>query len=250
MTVRLAIVVPAYDESARIGPTLATLAAFVASLPYSCQVLVVSDGSKDGTEKVVSDFAQSHPGFQCVHYAVNRGKGYAVKQGVFAADAEYILVSDADLATPIDEVDKLWKAIDAGADVAIGSRPLRESQLEVRQPFYREMAGRMFNLAVQLLAVRGIKDTQCGFKLFRAEVAREIFRRATVDRFGFDFEALMIAHDLGYRIAEIPVRWRHQEGSKVVLLRDGPEMLGQLVRLRLKGKAKRLALPAEAGRAE
>lgn len=242
--------VPAYDESARIGPTLATLAEFVASLPYSCEVLVVSDGSKDGTEKVVEAFASDHPTFRCVHYAANRGKGYAVKQGVFAADADYVLISDADLATPIEEVDKLWKAVDAGADIAIGSRPLRESQLEIRQPFYREMAGRAFNLAVQLLAVRGIKDTQCGFKLFRKDVAQEIFKRATVDRFGFDFEALMIGHDLGYKIAEIPVRWRHQEGSKVVLLRDGPEMLGQLLKLRLKGKAKRLALPTEAGRAE
>ncbi|MBS1710081.1 MAG: glycosyltransferase family 2 protein [Armatimonadetes bacterium] len=250
MPVRLAIIVPAYDESARLRPTLETLSNFMAGIPYTAQVIVVSDGSKDGTEKVVEEFAATHSGLSVVHYPVNRGKGYAVRQGVFAADAEYILISDADLATPIEEVDKLWAAVEGGAEIAIGSRPLRESQLEIRQPLYRELAGRAFNLAVQLLAVRGIKDTQCGFKLFRTDVAKEVFRRATVDRFGFDFEALMVAHDLGYTIAEVPVRWRHQEGSKVVLLRDGPEMLGQLLKLRLKGKTKRLALPREAGRAD
>ncbi len=241
---------PAYDESARIGPTLSTLADFCAKQSYAVEVLVVSDGSKDGTEKVVEEFAANHPGFGVLHYRDNRGKGHAVRQGVSAVDAEHILISDADLATPIEEVDKLWAAVAGGAQIAIGSRPLKESQLEIRQPLYREMAGRAFNLAVQLLAVRGIKDTQCGFKLFRTDVAKDVFRRATVDRFGFDFEALMIAHDLGYSIAEVPVRWRHQEGSKVVLLRDGPEMLGQLLRLRLKGKAGRLALPGGAGRAD
>lgn len=233
--------VPAYDESARIGPTLATLAEFVASLPYSCEVLVVSDGSKDGTEKVVEAFASDHPTFRCVHYAANRGKGYAVKQGVFAADADYVLISDADLATPIEEVEKLFKALES-ADVAIGSRPLKESNLEVRQPFYREMLGRAFNFAVQTLAIKGIQDTQCGFKLFTRRAAKDVFSRCKLDGFGFDFEALMVARDLGYRIAEIPVRWRHQEGSKVVLMRDGPRMLRDLLKLRMAGKEKRLKI--------
>jgi len=112
--------------------------------------------------------------------------------------------------------------------------------LEIRQPWYREMLGRAFNMAVQLLAIRGIKDTQCGFKLFRREVARDVFSRCKLDGFGYDFEALMIARDLGYRIDEIPIRWSHQEGSKVVLMRDGPRMIRDLVKLRLMGKSARL----------
>jgi dolichyl-phosphate beta-glucosyltransferase len=124
--------------------------------------------------------------------------------------------------------------------VAIGSRPLRESRLEVRQPLYRELLGRTFNKAVQLLAIRGISDTQCGFKLFTAKAASEVFTRCRLDGFSFDFEALIVARDLGFRIDEVPIRWAHQEGSKVVLLRDGPRMLLDLVKLRMRGRKSRL----------
>jgi len=156
-------------------------------------------------------------------------------------EAELLLFSDADLATPIEEVEKLLDALKT-SEIAIGSRPLKESSLEVRQPLHRELLGRAFNFAVQVLAIRGIKDTQCGFKLFKNAVAKNVFARCKVDGFGFDFEALMVARDLGYKIAEVPVRWRHQEGSKVVLMRDGPRMLRDLVKLRMAGKTRRLAL--------
>jgi dolichyl-phosphate beta-glucosyltransferase len=155
-------------------------------------------------------------------------------------EAEWLLFSDADLAAPIEEVEKLWSAVEKGPKIAIGSRPLKESRLEVRQPWYREMAGRSFNLMVQLFAVRGIKDTQCGFKLFRQDVARDVFLRCKLDGFGFDFESLLIARDLGYEIAEVPIRWSHQEGSKVNMVRDGLRMLAELVKLRLAGRKGRI----------
>jgi len=236
----LAVVVPAYNEEARILPTIRRMQEYFATQPYSWSVLIVSDGSTDRTEEMVREAASQDPRIHLLAYHPNRGKGYAVRRGMLEADGEWLLFSDADLAAPIEEVAKLLDAVAGGVPIAIGSRPLRESRLEVRQPWYREFMGRAFNKAVQLLAVRGIADTQCGFKLFRRDVARDVFRRVKLDGFGFDFEALMIARDLGYSIAEVPIRWSHQEGSKVRLLRDGLGMLGDLVRLRVQGRKRRL----------
>lgn len=238
------MVVPAYNEEARLRPVLETIHRYYAAQDYDFEVTVVSDGSKDGTAALVEDFAKDHPQFSLLAYQPNRGKGYAVRTGMLAAKGEVLLFCDADGATPQEETAKLLERIRAGAEVAIGSRPLADSKLEKRQPLYREMLGRAFNKAVQMLAIRGIDDTQCGFKMFTAEASREIFRRCTLDGFSFDFEALMIARDLGYRIDEVPIRWRHQEGSKVVLMRDGPRMLRDLVKLRLKGKRARLEVRA------
>lgn len=226
-------------------PTLERIHEYLSAQPYDWCVIVVSDGSKDSTEQIVRDFVEGHPSFELLAYHPNRGKGCAVRTGMLAAEADRILFSDADLAAPIEEIEKLMPHLDRGVPIAIGSRPLKESRLEIRQPWHREMLGRLFNLSVQLLAVRGIKDTQCGFKLFTRGAAREVFSRCKLDGFGFDFEALMIARDLGYEIAEVPIRWAHQEGSKVSLMRDGPRMLRDLVRLRLWGRARRLAPRAE-----
>ncbi|MFW5696981.1 MAG: dolichyl-phosphate beta-glucosyltransferase [Fimbriimonadaceae bacterium] len=232
----LAVVVPAYNEQERLGPTLEDLRAYLSRQAYSWAVWVVSDGSRDNTEKVAKDYSREHENVHLLAYHPNRGKGHAVKLGMMEIEADHLLMFDADGASPIEEVEKLWPKLDAGADVAIGSRPLKESNLEVRQPLYRELLGRAFNKAVQLMAVKGIDDTQCGFKLWKRDAARDVFQRVELEGFGFDFESLLIARDLGYRIAEVPIRWRHQEGSKVVLLRDGPRMLWDLVKLRLKGK--------------
>lgn len=237
----LAVIVPAYDEAARMLPTLERLAAYFAEQPYSWSVTVVSDGSMDGTNAIVEEFAAGHEAFALLAYSPNRGKGYAVRKGMLEVPGELVLFSDADLAAPIEEVEKLLPKLEEGFDIAIGSRPLKESRLEVRQPWFREMMGRAFNFAVQMLAIRGLKDTQCGFKVFRKDVAVDVFSRCKLDGFGFDFESLMIARDLGYSIAEVPIRWRHQEGSKVRLLRDGSRMLRDLVKLRLMGKRRRLA---------
>lgn len=234
------MIIPAYNEESRIRPTLQRIAEYFASYPKSWSVTVISDGSQDNTNQVVEDFAENHPEFSLLSYSPNRGKGYAIRRGMIEANAEFILFSDADLAAPIEELTKLEAAITDQVAIAIGSRPLKESTLEIRQPWYREMLGRAFNKAVQLLAVRGIDDTQCGFKLFRDDVAKDIFGRCKLDGFGFDFESLIIARDLGHKIAEVPIRWAHQEGSKVILLRDGPRMLRDLIKIRLWGKTRRL----------
>lgn len=240
MLPKLAVIIPAYNEQERIGPTLDRMEEYLSGQEYSWRVVVVSDGSKDSTVSICQAKSKQNPNFSVVDNQINQGKGGVVRQGMLTIEAEFLLFSDADLAAPIEEIEKLWPAMDSGADIAIGSRPLKESRLEVRQPFYREMLGRAFNMAVQLMAVRGIKDTQCGFKLFRMGVARDVFSRSKIDGFGFDFEVLMIARDLGYRIDEIPIRWSHQEGSKVVLMRDGPRMLRELVKLRMLGKRGRM----------
>jgi dolichyl-phosphate beta-glucosyltransferase len=236
----LAVIVPAYNEESRLQPTLARIEAYLAGRPFTWRVAVVDDGSTDGTARIARSFAEAHPRFSLIEMGRNRGKGAAVRTGMLRVEASLLLFSDADLATPIEELEKLLSAVEAGAAIAIGSRPLRESRLEVRQPLYREYLGRSFNMIVQLLAVRGISDTQCGFKLFTLEAARAVFARCKLDGFGFDFEALMIARDLGLVIAEVPIRWRHQEGSKVRLLRDGTRMFADLVRLRLQGRRRRL----------
>lgn len=230
---RLGVVIPAYNEEPRIEATLHRLSEYLQEKEgegWSWAVLVVSDGSTDRTVEIVEEFAQRDPRFHVHAYRPNRGKGCAVRTGMMLLDAEWLLLCDADLATPIEEVEKLFAA---GTPVAIGSRALDRKLLEARQPFYREWAGRAFNKAVQLLGVPGLKDTQCGFKLFRGDVAKRVFSRCRLDSYGYDFEALMLARAFGYEIAEVPVRWRHQEGSKVKLLRDGFRMLWDLLLLRL-----------------
>ncbi|MBX3095771.1 MAG: glycosyltransferase family 2 protein [Fimbriimonadaceae bacterium] len=238
----LAVIVPAYDEQDRIGPSLARMTEYLRGQEFTWRLIVVSDGSTDDTEALVEQVAAEVPEVQLIAYKPNRGKGYAVRKGMLSAEADWLLFCDADLATPMEELEKLWPAVEDGTPIAIGSRPLRESQLEIRQPWYREFMGRAFNMAVQTLGIRGIADTQCGFKLFRHDACQEVFRRVKVDGFGFDFEALMIAHDLGLKIAEVPIRWQHKDGSKVSLVRDGIRMLRDLVRLRMMGKSRRLAL--------
>lgn len=232
---------PAFDEEARLPAALARMREHYGEQAYSWEIVVVSDGSTDGTNAYVEGVSAEEPRVKLLAYSPNRGKGHAVRTGMLAAEGDLLLFCDADGATPQEETAKLLRAINAGADVAIGSRPLKESALEVRQPWYRELAGRAFNKAVQILGIRGIDDTQCGFKIFRRDVGRDVFARCKTDGFGFDFEALMIARDLGYEIAEVPVRWRHQEGSKVSLVRDGVRMLRDLIRLRMAGRAKRIA---------
>ena len=235
----LSVVVPAYNEAARIQETLERLREYFERQTYRWSVTVVSDGSTDGTDAVVTAFVRTAAHFTLEAYTPNRGKGYAVRRGMLAAEGDLVLFTDADLATPIEELEKLFKQIDR-VPIAVGSRPLKESWLERRQPWYRELLGRLSNKLVQLLGVPGIHDTQCGFKLFRREAARQIFRCVKLDGYGFDFESLMIARDLGLEVAEVPIRWAHQDGSKVVLWRDAPRALVDLLRLRLMGRRGRL----------
>lgn len=236
----LSVVVPAYNEEERLPRTLARLEEYYEAQEYPYDVLVVSDGSQDKTGDLVRAFAEHNPKFALLEYHPNHGKGHAVRVGMLEAKGDLVLFCDADLATPQEETEKLLARVHDGADVAIGSRPLRESKLEKHQPFLREALGRCANKVVQALAVPGIDDTQCGFKLFTRKASQDIFGLGTLDGFSFDIEALMIARDLGLRIDEVPIRWSHQEGSKVVFWRDYPLVLKDLLKLRLKGRVARL----------
>lgn len=230
MRPHLGVVIPAYNEEIRLDKSLSRIREYFDAQKYAWCAMVVSDGSTDNTVQIAQSFAESDPRFSAHHYEPNRGKGCAVRTGMMLLEAEWLLLSDADLAAPIEEVEKLF----AGkCEIAIGSRPLRESNLEIRQPRLREFGGRVFNFIVQRLAIKGIKDTQCGFKLFQHDVAKDVFSRCEIDGYGYDFEALMVASKLGYKIAEVPIRWAHQEGSKVRILRDGTRTIFDLIKLRL-----------------
>jgi len=229
----LSIVVPAYNEEERIGGSLKRMLAYFDAQSYPYEILVVSDGSTDRTLDVVAQIAECRSEVQCLSYASNRGKGYAVRYGILRAQGERILFSDADLATPIEEIEKLSTQLDAGYDIAIGSRDVVGSELIKRQSWLREFGGKTFNRMVQLLAVPGIHDTQCGFKLFTRAAAQAIFRQTQVDHFAFDVEVLYLAMKVfKYRIAEVPVRWQHVEGSKVVFARDAYRMAKTVLRIR------------------
>jgi dolichyl-phosphate beta-glucosyltransferase len=228
----LSVVVPAYNEEQRLGETLPVIWNYLHARFPEFELIVVDDGSCDGTPQVVEAFARDREGVRLVSYGPNRGKGHAVRTGILEAGCELVLFCDADLSTPITEVESLIAGIDAGWDIAIGSRAVRGAQLEVHQPWYRELAGRSFNKLAQLLATPGLQDTQCGFKLFHRSAAREVFGRVTEEGFSFDIEALYLATRLGYAVVEVPVRWMHREGSKVRLLRDATRMFLALLRIR------------------
>jgi dolichyl-phosphate beta-glucosyltransferase len=230
----LSVIIPAYNEEARLETTLvSTVDYFDQRCPNDYELLVVDDGSTDSTAQVVAKFSQKHPQASVLDYGSNHGKGYAVRYGMLHCHGDWRLFCDADLATPIEEFDVVFDAMEeAKAPIGIGSRPLRQSHLLVHQPWYREMLGRGFNKLVQFLAVPGIQDTQCGFKIFQADVAKDIFSRCVLDLYIFDAEVLFIATKLGYKIAEVPIRWSHKDGSKVNMVRDGARMILDLARIR------------------
>jgi dolichyl-phosphate beta-glucosyltransferase len=214
----LSVVIPAYNEAVRLPPSLARIAAYLDGTGVDYELLVVDDGSTDGTA-VAAEAALAPLGGRgrVLRNDQNVGKGASVRRGMLAARGARVLFSDADLSAPIEELAKLERALDAGAGVAIGSRALDRALIEERQPFTRDVMGRVFNFMVQVCAVRGIRDTQCGFKLFAGDVVGPIFARTRIDRFGFDVEVLALAQRLGVPIAEVPVRWRNSEGSRVTL---------------------------------
>ncbi len=216
----ISIIIPAYNEQIRLPDTLRRVTDYLESTAWSFyEILVVDDGSRDGTFAVAEEFAKAHCHVRVLRNPGNRGKGFSVRRGMIEASGEWRLFTDADLSTPIEELQKLWCAIARGNyDIAIGSRALDRSLIGVRQPGYREAFGRLFNNVMRLTTGLRISDTQCGFKLFRGAAAEEVFAGQLLERFGFDAEVLYIASRRGYRIAEAPVRWNHVEGSKVSLM--------------------------------
>ncbi len=228
----LSVVIPAFDEEHRIGRSLETIHAYLLRQGYEAEILVVDDGSRDRTRDVVLDLARSLTLVRLLGYAGNRGKGFAVRTGVLAASREAVLFSDADLSTPISELDRLWPHYDAGRDVVIASRSVSRSRIVEHQPFYRENMGRMFNALVSMFVVRGFRDTQCGFKLFRRETAARLFSQLLTDGFAFDVEILLRARKLGLKVAEVGVEWHNSAPSKVRAVQDSARMLLELLRVR------------------
>ncbi len=229
----LSVVIPAYNEAERIGTTLGKINEYLLKKDYQYEIIVVDDGSTDGTCGLVREITQQISCIRLLQNRVNRGKGYSVRAGILDSRGQLIIFSDADLSAPIHEIDKLAIWISRGYDIAIGSRALPESEILVRQPWYREYMGKIFNLLVRLMAVPGIKDTQCGFKLFKEDVARSLFEKQTIDGFGFDVEILFIAIKNGYRIKEVPVQWINSPSSRVHILKDSIAMLSDLVKMRI-----------------
>jgi dolichyl-phosphate beta-glucosyltransferase len=228
------VIVPAYNEEERLPRYLEEIRDFFEGGTLSAEVIVADDGSVDSTARLVSEFSQRWPALKLHSLPTNRGKGAAVRQGILQARGHRILFTDADGATPIAELHRLSKALDDGADIAIGSRAVPGSDTHVETSFQRRFIGRTFHLMVSLLGVRKIRDTQCGFKAFRADVARPLFEAATIDGFGFDVEVMLLAQRAGMRIDEIPVNWTHMDGSRISILRDSPRMAREVMCVRIK----------------
>ena len=230
----LSVVVPAYNEARRLPITLANILPFLEARGPSFEVVLVDDGSTDTTLQLMREAAAGHPGVRVVAQMPNRGKGRALAEGVKASRGREVLVSDTDFSTPITELGKLEAALADGADIAIGSRAKRGAQVEVSQPIYRVLMGKTFNLIVQAVVLPGLWDTQCGFKLFRGDVARELFAGLGTDGFGYDVDILYRARRRRLRITEVPVRWINSPESKVSPIGSSLEMLRAVLRLRFR----------------
>mgnify|MGYP005839984897 CR=1 FL=1 len=228
----ISVVIPAYNEEKRIGGTIERIHFYLSSRELQFEILVVDDGSADSTPALVSELARELENIVLISYRPNRGKGCAVKTGVLASRGRFVLVSDADLSTPIEEADKLLELCKGRIDVAFGSRALPDSRVEIEQGLLRRIMGRIFNLLVRTLALPGVRDTQCGFKCFKGEVARDLFSKQVTEGFAFDVELLARAVQQGYRIQEVPIHWLNVASSTVRPFRDSLKMLRDLLRVK------------------
>jgi glycosyltransferase involved in cell wall biosynthesis len=226
------IVIPAYNENQRIEATLEKVLAHVAKMGWTAEVIVVNDGSCDSTPEIVRAWSHKNPIVRLVENPGNRGKGYSVRNGMLEASGDVLLFTDADLSSPIYEANKLISAVKQGADIAIGSRWLRTELQTERQPLYRQLFGRIFNLLLRIILGLRFKDTQCGLKAFTQRAAQAIFPKQRIERWGFDPEILFLAKKTGMLTVEVPVEWAHDERSKIHPLHDGIKMFLELVRVR------------------
>jgi dolichyl-phosphate beta-glucosyltransferase len=233
------IVIPAYNEGHRLGATLDKVLGYVREQGWNAEVVVVNDGSRDNTAELVRSFAAKDPALRLIENPGNRGKGYAVRNGMLNARGEVIVFSDADLSSPIEEMPKLLAALAAGADIAMGSRWLRAELQTHRQSLHRQLFGRIFNGLNRVILGLQFKDTQCGFKAFTRQAAQMILPLQRIERWGFDPEILFLARKFGLRVEEVAVRWGHVGGTRINPLMDGARMFQEMVRIRwydLEGK--------------
>jgi dolichyl-phosphate beta-glucosyltransferase len=229
----LSVVIPAYNEALRIGPTLERVAAYLSRRGDRAEIIVVDDGSDDATiERVERVGGRAAPGLRIIKQPENRGKGAAIRRGVSETRGRRVLLCDADLSTPIEALEALERRLDDGADLAIGSRGMGDSDVRVRQPLYRELMGKTFNRIIRLLGVRGVRDTQCGFKLIEGEAARRLFALIRTEGFAFDVELIWLARRLGYRIDEVGVAWSNSKDSRVDPLADSLAMVRDVLLIR------------------
>lgn len=231
----LSVVIPCYNEEQRLPRTIEQIERYLDGKGASYEIVLVDDGSSDGTRMIMDAAAERNGAVRVEALPHNRGKGRALAVGVAVAQGGEILVTDADLSTPIEELDDLQAALAGGAGVAIASRALRQSRVEISQPIYRVLMGKVFNLLVQAVLLPGIWDTQCGFKLFRADVAHDAFAGLSTDGFGYDPEVLYRVRRKGVKIAEVPVVWRNSSPTKVSAMRSSFDMFKHVLRVRFKG---------------
>jgi len=231
--VYLSLVIPVYNESKIIVSAIEKVLMYFFKKGYFFEIIVVDDGSVDNTRELVRDFAKSRPNVILVSNGCNKGKGFSVKNGVLVSKGDYVLFSDADLSTPIAELDKLMFYFAQGYDVVIGSRALKGSDIILKQPWIRQNMGKVFNLLVRGLRLADVRDTQCGFKCFSRVAAEKIFKLQRFDRFCFDVEILYIAKRLGFKIKDVPVAWVNRIDSRVAIFKDSVKMFIDLFKIRI-----------------
>ena len=236
---QLSIVIPAYNEGARIEGALQRVLSCVETRGWDAEVLVIDDGSRDNTAAIVHRWMADNPRLHLIQNPGNKGKGYSVRNGLLQAAGDMVMFTDADLSAPIEEAERLIAALENGADVAIGSRWLDRTRQTIHQPLYRQFFGRCFNWITRTVMGLPFKDTQCGFKAFKRPAAQTIFRLQTIERWGFDPEILFIARKLKYVIREVSVTWGHDERSRMSYLKDGMKMLEDMARIRANSLAGR-----------
>jgi dolichyl-phosphate beta-glucosyltransferase len=229
---KISIVIPAYNESDRIGTALKEAVRCVQEQAWEAEILVVDDGSTDCTAAIAQEFVHFHPEVRLLRNRENRGKGFSVRNGVLHAVGEIVIFTDADLSAPMEEAERLFEAVRRGADIAIGSRWLQSNRQTRKQPLYRQFFGRCFNVVTRSVMGLPFADTQCGFKAFRRPAAQTIFQLQRIEGWGFDPELLFIARKRGYTIEEIPVTWEHNQQSRLRYIRDGIKMLEEIAFIR------------------
>ncbi|MFP4112677.1 MAG: dolichyl-phosphate beta-glucosyltransferase [Candidatus Woesearchaeota archaeon] len=228
----LSLVIPAYDEEKRILKTLEKVHDFLLKNKFDFEIIVVNDGSTDDTEKMVDYFSKQHSHVKLINNPGNKGKGYSVKNGMLHARKDWVLFSDADLSTPIEDLNKFEKYTKK-YDIIFGSRGMKNSRIVVKQPWYRRIPGKIFPVIVRLLVLPDFHDTQCGFKMFRKSVIKDIFEKQTIDGWAFDVELLFIAKKSGHMIKEVPVTWKNDLRSKISPLKSSISMLNEIIKIKM-----------------